>query len=104
LLEDAFVTCDRDALAGLFEDGAVLLAGRESSEARGCVEIAVRTAAMCDRGFSYLADARRVLRSRDTTLVVAERAVNVMRRSSDGRWRYAISLLDIDTTNERSRR
>jgi hypothetical protein len=30
--------------------------------------------------------------------------VNVMRRSGDGRWRYAISLLDIDTANERSRR
>jgi hypothetical protein len=69
-------------------------------EARGGREIGRRTAAMCDRGYTYIADPRRVLQSRDTTLVIAERAVNVMRRGPDGRWRYAISLLNIDNTSE----
>jgi ketosteroid isomerase-like protein len=31
---------------------------------------------------------------RDTALVVSGRAVNVVRRTDDGSWRYAISLLD----------
>jgi hypothetical protein len=53
---------------------------------------------MCDRGFTYIADPRQVLQSRDTALVIAERAVNVMHRGRDGAWRYAISLLNVDNT------
>jgi hypothetical protein len=103
LFEDAFVTRDRDALPLLFDRGAVL-AGFEPMEARGAREIGRRTAAMCDRGYTYIADPQRVLQSRDTTLVIAERAVNVMRRGRDSRWRYAISLLNIDNTTEGSKR
>jgi hypothetical protein len=100
LFEDAFVTRDRGALAELFDSGAVLVAGVEATEARGGREISQRTAAMCDRGYAYIADPRRVLQSREVTLVIAERAVNVMRRGGDGRWRYAISLLNIENTTE----
>jgi hypothetical protein len=96
LLEDAFVTCDRDALAELFADGAVLLAGDAAAEARGGPQIARLTASLCERGYRYLADPERVLRSRDTTLVVAEGAVNVMQRGPDRRWRYAIALLSVE--------
>jgi hypothetical protein len=33
---------------------------------------------------------------------VSGRAINVVRRTDNGSWRYAISLLDLDTaTNER---
>ena len=42
----------------------------------------------------YLADLRQVLQVRDTALVLAGRAINVVRRD-DGSWRYAISLLDL---------
>jgi ketosteroid isomerase-like protein len=98
LFEDAFVVRDSDALAQLFEDAAVLVAGGGPEEARGGEEIARFATAMWERDRTYLADPRRVLQARDTALVVAERGINVLRRGSDGTWRYAISLLDIDDT------
>jgi len=102
LLEDGFVVGDREALAELFEGGAVLVADHCRRGARGCTEIAQLVGAMCERGYSYLADPREVLQAGDTTLVMGERAVNVMRRGPDHRWRYAISLLNVDTTSEGS--
>jgi hypothetical protein len=95
LLEGAFVLGDADGFKGLFDSGAVLSASG-ASEARGGEQIVQFAAAMRGRGYAYLADAGRVLQARDTCLVVAERAINVMRRGSDRRWRYAISVLDID--------
>lgn len=95
LLEDAFVIRDPKALAELFEDGAVLVAGDAQPEARGGEEILQLTAAMWERDAIYLAEPQRVLQARDTALVVAERGINVVRRGSDGVWRYAISLLSL---------
>jgi hypothetical protein len=92
LLEDAFVTRDRDALAGLFIEGAVLDAGG-TQRARGGREIGRVAEAMWRADRSYLAEPQRVLQARDTALVIAERSINVVRRRSDGTWRYAISLL-----------
>lgn len=83
LLEEAFVVRDRDALAQQFEDGAVLVAGGGLQEARGGSQIARFATAMWERDRTYLADPRPVLQSRDTALVVAERAINVLRRGSD---------------------
>jgi len=99
LFEDAFVTRDREALAQLFEDGAVLVAGDGLQEARGGEQAARLAAAMWEGDRTYVADPRRVLQARDTALVVAERAINVVRRGSDGCWRFAISLLSLDYTN-----
>ncbi len=98
LFEDAFVVRDSGALAGLFEDGAVLVAGGGPEQARGGEEIARFATALWERDRTYLADPRRVLQARDTALVVAERGINVLRRGRDGTWRYAIALLDIDDT------
>ena len=98
LLEDALVIGDLEALAGLFDDGAVLVPAGEGVEARGGREIARSAAAMADRGYAYIADLRRVLQARDTALVVAEHGVHVLRRGTDGMWRYAISLLDMHST------
>jgi hypothetical protein len=92
LLEDAFVVRDQDALAKLFEEGAVL--GAAPGEARGNEQISRLAATMVDRRFSYLADPQRVIQARDTALVVARQGINVVRRRSDGNWLYAISLLD----------
>jgi hypothetical protein len=103
LYEDAFVLRDRDAVAQLFDTGAVLVVGDESTEARGAEEIARLAAAMWDRDQTYLAAPRRVLQAHDTTLVVADGAINVLRRRSDGKWRYAISLLNDDTTERQNR-
>ncbi len=104
LLEDGFMLGDRAGLAELFESSAVLCADHETDGLRGSEEIARATAALYERGHSYLAQPRRLLQSGDTALMVGERAINVMRRGPDRRWRYAISLLETDDTPERSTR
>jgi hypothetical protein len=102
LLEDAFVLHDPQALGELFQPGAMLVAGGGLPEAHGRRQIARVAAQLWDAERLYLADPRRVLQARDTALVVSGRAINVARRSDNGSWRYAISLLDLDTaTKER---
>ena len=102
LLEDAFALRDPDALAELFQPGAMLVASGGLPEARGHRQIAHIAAQLWDSQRLYLADPRRVLQVRDTALVVSGRAINVVRRTDNGSWRYAISLLDLDTaTNGR---
>jgi hypothetical protein len=104
LLEDAFVIRDGETLAELFEHGAVLVAGDGSREARGGDEIARLAHDMWKRNRTYLADPRRVLQARSTGLIVTRRGINVVRRGSDGAWRYAIALLSRDdTTTEKER-
>ena len=98
LLEDAFVVRNGDALAELFEDGAVLVADDGTREARGGQEIARLASEMWERNRTYLADPRRVLQARNTALIVTKRGVNVVRRGSDGAWRYAIAVLSHDDT------
>jgi ketosteroid isomerase-like protein len=94
LLEDAFVTRDAEAVSWMFADGGVLVA-EGPHEARG--EEAGRMArALWDREQTYVAEPRRVVQARDIALVVSDRAINVLRRKSDGTWRYAISLLSLD--------
>ena len=99
LLEDAFVIRNGQALAELFEDGAVLVDG-EAREARGGDEIARLASEMWEHDRTYLADPRRVLQARNTALIVTERGINVVRRGSDGDWRYAIALLSRDDATE----
>ena len=95
LFEDAFVTRDREALAQLFEDGAVL-AAQGRPHACGADEIARVATSIWEDGRTYVADPRQVLQARDTALVVADRGINVARRGSDRCWRYAIALLVLD--------
>jgi hypothetical protein len=104
LLEDAFVIRDREALAPLFEEGAVLVADDGSPEARGGEGISRLVVSMWERDRIYVADPWRILQSRDTALVVAERGINVLRRGGDGAWRYAIALLSPDHTAEEEER
>ncbi|HEX6676616.1 MAG TPA: hypothetical protein VF486_16520 [Actinomycetes bacterium] len=94
LLEDAFMLHDQQALTHLFHPGAMLVAGGGLPEARGRRQIAQVAAQLWDSRHVYLADPRRILQVRDTALVLAGRATNVVRRAEDGSWRYAISLLD----------
>jgi hypothetical protein len=101
LLEDAFVVRDRDALAGLFETGAVVVLGHSRREARGAAQIGRFATEMWARELTYLADPRRVLQARDTALVLGRHAVSVVRRGADGAWHYAIALLhDDDPTGQ----
>ena len=94
LLEDSFVLRDYQALAQLFHPAAVLVTGGGLPEARGRRQIAQVATQLWDSRRLYLADPRRVLQVRDTALVLAGRAINVVRRD-EGSWRYAISLLDL---------
>ncbi|HVD56990.1 MAG TPA: hypothetical protein VNC17_09100 [Thermoleophilaceae bacterium] len=93
LLEDAFVLQDRDALVELFDEGAVLVAESDRSEARGAEAIARSADALWGAERIYVAEPGRVLQARDTALVFGGRGVSVLRRGHDGAWRYAISVL-----------
>jgi hypothetical protein len=94
LLEDAVVLHDRRALAQLFQEGAMLVVGGGLPEARGHQQITKATTQLWDLDRRYLAEPRRILQARDTALVLAGHATNVLRRADDGCRRHAISLLD----------
>ena len=98
LLEDAFVLRDQETLAQLFEERAMLVAGRGLPEARGREEIARVATEMWDLECSFVADSRRVLQVGNTALVLPGRAINVVRRGDNGSWRYAIAFLDLQKT------
>ncbi|MDQ3648013.1 MAG: hypothetical protein M3433_05425 [Actinomycetota bacterium] len=104
LLEDAFVIRDQEALPQLFEDGALLLAGDDPGEARGGEALERLAAAMWEGNHTYLAGARRVLQARDTALVLSKGSTNVVRRGSDGDWRYAIAVLALEQTTTKEER
>jgi hypothetical protein len=100
LFEDALVMRDREALAELFEVGAVLLAG-DGPPARGGKEIAGLSLAMWDGDRAYVADPQYVIQVRDIALIVAEQGINVVRRGGDGAWRYVIVCLSIEDETAR---
>ena len=102
LFEDAFVLRDSGALASLFEARALLVAGGVTGEVRGSEEIALLASALWSRDFTYVADPRRVVQTHDIALVLAAQGTSVVRRGADGAWRYAISLLAIDSERRRS--
>lgn len=104
LFEDALVVRDRHAIGELFEDGAVIAVDETATQARGTDQIARLAIEIWGREPTYVADPQRVLQARDTALVVAQRAINVVRRDPGGTWRYAISLLTFEdnTTQERT--
>lgn len=99
LLEDAFVLRDHAECDALFDDAAVLMEAG-GMEARGGEAIGRALAELWARDYTYVARPRRVLQTRDTALVVADAGIHVLRRGSDGAWRAAISLLDLDTTTQ----
>ena len=100
LFEDALLVRDGAALAALFDDGALFVAGSESS-IHGSTAIALRALALWGGDRTYVAEPQRVLQARDLALVVAERGIAVMRRGSDDTWRYAIALLIPDDATAR---
>jgi hypothetical protein len=92
LLEDAFVLRSGEAITELFEDGAVFVADG-TWEARGGPEIEHLVTEMWQRNRSYLAEPRRIVQAGNTALITTECGANVVRRGTDGAWRYAIALL-----------
>lgn len=100
LFEDALTMRDRDMLAALFEEGAVLIAGNERP-VHGDAEIVRLALETWHSEHSYIADPWHVIQARDIALVVMERGVNIARRGSDGGWRYAIVFALVDDGTER---
>lgn len=93
LCEDALVMRDGQALAELFEEGAILVAGN-GLPARGGEEIARLALATWDDDRVYVANPCHVMQARDIALLVAEQRINVVHRDRDGAWRFAIVFLD----------
>ncbi|MCB0195476.1 MAG: hypothetical protein KDJ65_26240 [Anaerolineae bacterium] len=89
LFEDTLMLGDHQALAALFEDGAVLVVDDERS-ARGGEAIARLALVTWAGEHTYIADSQLVVQARDIALIVSERGINVLCRDSDGIWRYAI--------------
>ena len=93
LLEDAFVLRDASAARTLFGDDAVVgQAGGPDAHGGEAIGRALTTLWAGDR--TYVSRTLRVLRARDTALVVADAGIHVVLRGPDGTWRAAISLLD----------
>jgi hypothetical protein len=95
LFEDTLILSDHQALARLFEDGAVLIVDDERS-AHGPEDIARLALVIWDGDHTYVANPLRVIQARDIALVVSARDFNVMRRGSDGIWRYTIVRQSVD--------
>jgi ketosteroid isomerase-like protein len=107
-LEDAFIVRDPGGLAELFVEHAVLSPPESGVDVRGSDEIAMFAAAHWAADRRYLAQIRRVVQAGDTAAAVVDwsltgrhpaadteergRGVDVLRRTSDGGWRYLISL------------
>lgn len=95
LFEDTLLLGDHQALAELFEDGAVLAIG-DIRSARGG-EAIVRLALVTWTGrHTYVANPQYVMQARDIALIVSKQGINVVRRSGDGTWRYAIVCQLVD--------
>jgi ketosteroid isomerase-like protein len=110
-LEDAFLVGDRRGLAELFDERAVLAPHDADVDVRGRDAIAMYAAALWSADRRYLGQVRRVVQAGDTAAVVVEwslagrgsaggthergRGVDVLRRGSDGAWRYLISLMQV---------
>ncbi|WP_132210394.1 YybH family protein [Kribbella steppae] len=90
MLEDAFVLHDHEALAQLFEPEAMLHPAGWPDPARGRAEIERLMDDLWDHQLRYVADPRTVLQLRGTALIISRSAINVVRRTPDGTWRYAI--------------
>jgi hypothetical protein len=101
LLEDAILLQDAAAIAGLFEDGSVIVMGKAGPTTRGRDAIERSAARLWQRRPAYLADPRCVVRTGDLALVIGDEAINVARRNEDGAWRYAISVLTDGYEEER---
>lgn len=92
LLEDTLLLGDLVALAALFEDGAAFVVGGQPA-VRGSEKIARRALATWRDEDGYVAHAQSPIQARDIGLIVADRGLNVMRRGTDGMWRYVLLYL-----------
>lgn len=86
LLEDALLLHDDAAVAALFEDRGVLVAGA------GCVRNRHRAAEVLLQR-DYVASAHLVTVVRDIAVVFGDHTVNVSCRGPDRSWRLAVAIV-----------
>ena len=95
LFEDAFVTRDAEALSRCSRRARCSPLARDRTRPAAALK-SVGSPALWEGERTYVAEPRRVVQARDIALVLADRAINVLLRGSDGAWRYAIALLSLD--------
>lgn len=95
LFEDAILLRDSAMLAALFEGEAVLIADGDPP-CRGGAAIARLALTLWEGDRTYVAAPPSVVQTRDLALIVAERAISVVRRGRDGTWRYIIAAVSVD--------
>ncbi|CAN5543179.1 hypothetical protein BH23CHL2_BH23CHL2_18020 [soil metagenome] len=100
LFEDSLMIRDREALAGLFDEGAVLVPGG-ARPARGRDEIVRLILSSWGSERIYVADPQSVTQARGMALIIGGHTISVARRGHDGSWRYAIFVLFIENDVER---
>lgn len=94
MFEDALLIGDAQVLAHLFDEEAALVvdAGLPLRNREQIARLALTT---WQGGRTYVADPRSVVQVGDIALILVEGGINVMRRSREGAWRYAIVLLSV---------
>ena len=98
ILEDALLLHDDAAVAALFEDRGVLVAGA------GCVRNRHRAAEVLLQR-DYVASAHLVTVVRDIAVVFGDHTVNVSCRGPDRSWRLAVAIvMPLTTSAEATRR
>jgi len=95
LFEDTLLLRDGQALAALFEDCAVLVAGHQE-QAWGGPAIAGLALERWSGERTYVANPQCIVQNHNLALIVAERVLSVAHRGSDGAWRYVITLVRRD--------
>jgi hypothetical protein len=93
LLEDALLMRDAEALAQLFQDASVLVAGHRPQQIHGPGDIVQSAWLLRQHQRGYLASPRRVFQARDTALLLGDGVINVARRGPDRSWKYVICVL-----------
>ena len=102
LFEDTLVLRDEQALAGLFEDGALLFTG-DGRLAYGVEDVAQLALTIWKGEHSYVADPKQILLACNIALIVLERGINVAHRGSNGIWRYMIVHLPFEEASAQSK-
>ena len=119
-LEDALLVGDRRGVAELFDERAVLAPHDADVDVRGSEAIAMFATARWGADRRYLGQVRRVVQAGDTAAVVVDwsltahgsadgthdrgRSVDVLRRGSEGAWRYLISLMEVCERSKKGQR
>ncbi|MGH2548710.1 MAG: hypothetical protein ACRDHN_04940 [Thermomicrobiales bacterium] len=89
LHEDALVMGDSRILVRLYEERAVLVTD-SGTTAIGVAECAELALASWQRHHPYVADPLSITQARDLALIVSNDCISVVRRNSQGVWKYAV--------------